>query len=116
MRQEIGITQVPPISRDEHVAVGGSAPGADREIDVWDRDVSKRRADRVVRPGEDPSDVVDREADPTFTKPIEFPAVRSELEAWRSAKIEAGRAFPVVLASPDAEVVEQLELLGYADE
>ena len=58
----------------------------------------------------------DRQADPTFTKPIEIPALRSELEAWRSAKIEAGRAFPVVLASPDAEVVEQLELLGYADE
>lgn len=58
----------------------------------------------------------DRKADPTFTQPIELPELRAELEAWREAKLVEGRAYPVRTASPDAEVVEQLELLGYADE
>lgn len=57
----------------------------------------------------------DRAEDPDFTTPIEEPELLSDLIRWRSEQLRIAEGKPVERTDVDADVAEQLRILGYAD-
>ncbi|MBT3219247.1 MAG: sulfatase [Proteobacteria bacterium] len=58
----------------------------------------------------------DRLQDPTLAQGIELPALESELDAWRAARLEEYKGWSdIVDADVDETTAAQLEALGYVD-